>query len=369
MKFSCTQENLTSGLGLVSHVAARSTSLPILSNILLRFSRTGVELTATNLEVAVVTLVRGKGDDDGVVTVQGKLLAEAVSLLPNERVDLELEATNLTLICGKHHTVVRGVAADDFPVIPEVKGGESVSLPAAELAEAINQVALAVNPDEGRPEISGLYLGSSGKKLVLVGTDSYRLAERSLTDKVLPRSGGLIIPLRAAQEVGRVVDGSDAEAQVEVVLGDNQVLWRLGETQVVSRLIAGQYPDYQQIIPREFVTQVVLARSELVQAVRAASLFVRSGINDVRLSFEPTGKLVRVSSTNSQLGENSTELEAKSLTGQPCEIVFNYRYLLDGLQTISSSEVSLELVNATSPAMLKPVGKDSYRYLIMPIRQ
>jgi DNA polymerase III subunit beta len=365
MKFSCTQENLNSGLQLVSHIAARGTSLPILNNILLRATPGGLELTATNLEVAIITTIRGKAEGDGLVTIQGKLLSEAVGLLPKERVDLELDGSNLNIVCGKTRTVVRGVPADDFPVIPTVDKGIKLHLDATQFAQSLESVVFAINPDEGRPEISGVYIGNQDKTMVLVGTDSYRLAEHTM-----PYQGdgfdGFILPLRAALEVSRVIRGGP-ESALELTINENQALWQIGDTRVISRLIAGQYPDYKQIIPRSFATTTKISVAAFIQAIRSASLFVRSGINDVRLVFSEKG-LVTVSSTNSQLGENSSELEAV-VDGQTNEIVFNYRYLLDGLQALSSDMVEVSIVSPTNPGMIRAAGGSEYLYIIMPIRQ
>ncbi len=349
----------------MSHVAARGAGLPILSNVLLRATPGGLELTATNLEVAIVTTIRGKTDGAGSITIQGRLLTEAVGLLPKERVDLELDGTTLAIACGKSRTVVRGVPADDFPVIPEVVGGTKINTEAAGLARGLDGVMFAINPDEGRPEISGVYVSARDNKMVLVGTDSYRLAE-----KTMPYQGsefqGFILPLRAAQEVSRVLAQSP-EATLELTVSENQALWQVGDTRIVSRLIAGQYPDYQQIIPQSFATTTKLNRNSLTQAVRGASLFVRSGINDVRLVMNSKNGLV-VSSVNSQLGESSTELEAE-VQGQANEIVFNYRYLLDGLQAMGGEAIELAVVGPTNPGLLRLAGKEDYLYIIMPIRQ
>jgi DNA polymerase-3 subunit beta len=367
MKFTCTKENLFSSLSITSRAANKTTNLPILSNILLRATKTGLELTATNLEVAIVTTLRGRVEKEGVVAVNARLITEAVSFFSSDQVEMELEDTNLVLRCGKHRTVIRGTAADDFPVIPEVTGGSEFTIPSQELKQALERVGFAINPDENRPEIAGVYFNNQTDKLVVVGTDGYRLAE-SVVDKI-SGSGAkqFIVPLRAIQEVIRVLD--NAPEEIKLVVTDNQVAWFAGDSRVSSRLVAGQYPDYQQIIPRESTTQIVVGRDELVRAVRAAGLFVRAGINDVKLSFEPSAKSVKISSTNSQVGENADELEAKSATGQPNEIVFNYQYLLDGLQAINTPQVVLEILNPSSPGVIKPHQAEGYLYIIMPIRQ
>jgi len=368
MKFLCTQENLNNGLSSVGRIAAKSASLPILNNILFKAVPGGLELTATNLEVAVTTTIRGKVEGEGSITIQSRLITEVVALLPNEKVELEVEETTLNITCGKSRTIIKGTTAEDFPVIPQVGGGKEISLPTSELAEAINRVSFAVNPDESRPEIGGVFLGKINKKIVLVGTDSYRLAESTLSVKAEDlQIDGVIIPLRAAQEVGRISQDTET-AEVVIVLGENQILWKIGETKVVSRLVSGQYPDYLQIVPKEFNTTILVGRDTIQQAVRAASLFVRSGINDVRLMADPGAKAVKISSTNSQLGENTTELEAE-VKGEAAEAVFNYRYLLDGLAALSGKEVRVRVAGPNSPSLFEPKSGEGYRYLIMPIRQ
>ncbi|HAO81116.1 MAG: polymerase III subunit beta protein [Parcubacteria group bacterium GW2011_GWD2_43_10] len=368
MKFFCTKENINNGLALVGHVATKSTSLPILNNILLKTTPGGLQLTATNLEVAITTIIRGKTEGEGNITVQGKLLIEAAALLPDDKVELLVDNGSLTITCGRSRTVIKGAPAEDFPVIPQINGGNKFIIPTQKLAEAVSRVVFTVNPDEGRPEISGVFLGNVSKKTVLVGTDSYRLAENTLGEsKNIIQPEGLIIPLRTAQEVGRISQSSDIE-QIEVVLGDNQVLWQIGETQIISRLVSGQYPDYLQIIPKEFSTTAKLNREALQQAVRAASLFVRSGINDVRLKFKVSDKTVLVSSTNSQLGENTTEVGAE-IDGEETEVIFNYRYLLDGLSVIPGREIKIKVAGPNSPSLFEPKDGTDYRYLIMPIRQ
>lgn len=368
MKFSCTQENLNNGLSTVGHIASRGASLPILNNILLKTIPGGLELTATNLEVAITTTIRGKAEGEGMITVQGKLLTEAVSLLPDEKVDLVIDGLSLLLTCDKNHTVIKGMGAEDFPVIPQVTKGQSATVPTKDLSEAINKVVFSVNPDEGRPEISGVFLGNTNGKIAIVGTDSYRLAESILVgDKGSTPENGIIIPLRAAQEVGRISQTSGAD-ETTIFFGDNQILWQIGDTQIVSRLVSGQYPDYLQIIPKDFNTTIVVNKDALQKAVRSASLFVRSGINDVRLKFDSNKKVVVVSSTNSQLGENATEINTQT-EGEGAEVVFNYRYLLDGLAAIPTKEVKIKVVGPNQPSLFEPNNNEGYRYLIMPIRQ
>lgn len=369
MKFSCTTINLRNGLSIVAHVASKAANLPILSNILIKVERGGVKFVATNLEVAVSTLVRGKVEGEGMITAQAKLLSELVNLLPSEKIDVEVQGTDLTIITDRQQSTLRGMVADDFPVIPQVEGGIKYTIAAQELAQAIAQTAFAVNPDEGRPEISGVYM-KLGPESVLAATDSYRLAERQLPSQVGEKESLVIVPLRAIQELARILSLISVDS-VEVVVTESQIMWRLDDTELISRVVAGQYPDYKQIIPKTFASRAVVDRGQLLSAVRSTSLFVRSGINDVKISLEPETKKLLVAATNSQVGESAVDLPTSELSGGVQDIVFNYRYLLDGLQAITTSEVALEVVDGRNPGVLRPVGEAAgkYLYIIMPIRQ
>ncbi len=364
MKFLCTQDNLLVGLEAVVHIASHNSTLPILNNILLKNTKAGLELAATNLEVAVTTTVRGKTETEGAVTIQGKLLLDWVNLTPAEKIELEVLDGNLLITAGKRRATIRGVPSDEFPVIPEIVSGIKFVGQSDELLSALSCVSLGVKADEGRPEISGVLWQIKNNQLFLVGTDSYRLTEAQITIE-----GGkdmqIITPLKTVQELTRVASGSK---EVQILVNDNQILFTIDDTKIISRLVSGQYPDYQQIIPSHFTNKLIVEKDELVQAVRAASLFVRAGINDIKLSYSPEG-VINISSTNAQIGENFTEIAPVKSEGEGVDIVFNYRYFLDGLQSISTSRVVLELNNSNSPAMIKPLDRTGFYYIIMPIRQ
>ncbi|MFH1867146.1 MAG: DNA polymerase III subunit beta [Patescibacteria group bacterium] len=371
MKISCTKENLYKGLLITGYVTGRNTTLPILNNVLLKTEGGALTISSTNLEVGVVTIVRGKVGVEGSITIQGKLFTELVALLPNDRVDLELDNLDLKISCAGHQTVIHGLTAEDFPVIPEVAAKGNVVVDSQDLAEALNQVLIAVNPQEARPEISGVLINMvNDKKLALVATDSYRLAEKIiLISKGQLGAGQLIIPVRTVQQLVRILNTHEETKEVEIRVGDNQVMWQIGESKIVSRIITAQFPDYQQIIPKTFNSELLVDRTSLLQAVKSASLFTRAGINDVRLQTEPSTKKLLVSSANSQLGEDSSTLTLIKATGSNNEIVFNYRYLIDGLNAISGKEVQLAIVDTNNPGLLKPASGDDYSYIIMPIRQ
>lgn len=381
MKISCTQENLNQGLFVVSHVASKNTSLPILNNILINTKNNQIKLTATNLEIGVSCEIRGKSEEDGDLTIQSKLLADYVSLLPKERVDLSTTSNEqgvvLGIKCKNHSTKIKSQPATDFPLIPVVERKNPFNLDPVDFREALSQIIFATSISETRPEINGVFFKLSNNGLTMAATDSYRLAEKKVGFKK-PSSGGnqeVIVPTKTLQELQRILSSfkdpaaiSEIEG-VDLYLSDNQILFVLGNIEIVSRLVEGQYPDYTQIIPQTSNTTVKFNVTELVNAVKTNSLFARSGIYDVSLEIFTDKSEIVVHSANSQLGENTTTL-AVTTSGDNNNIVVNFRYLLDGLQNIGSDEAELSLVDAASPCLLKPVSKNpDYLYIIMPIKQ
>ncbi|MFA5022312.1 MAG: DNA polymerase III subunit beta [Patescibacteria group bacterium] len=383
MKISCTQENLNQGLFVVSHIASKNTALPILNNVLIQAQQNTIKLSATNLEIGVNCVIRGKVEQEGDFTVQSRLLADFVSLLPKERVDLLVgPAENLDQVmevkCKNHSTKIKGQPATDFPLIPQVGKKNLYVLNSQNFRQAINQVVFAVSISENRPEINGVLFNFTNGKLVLGATDSYRLAEKSIAlDKNSKGTNQqVIIPTRTLQELQRILGSFKDPAaisemeNVEIYLAENQILFVFGNIELVSRLVEGQYPDYRQIIPAQSNTKATLNVSQFINAIKATSLFARSGIYDVSLQFLAKDKEVVVSANNNQLGENVSKVLVESISGEDNIIVVNYRYLLDGLQNINTDQVEISIIDGASPCVIKPVGKEAdYLYIIMPIKQ
>lgn len=368
MKLSCTQENFSRGIQLTSHLAGKNTTLPILNNILLRATSAGCELLSTNLEMGVKCFVRGKVDEEGEITVPARLLSDYVSLLPHQKVDLETSASELKVHCENFHTVLKGQPTEEFPMLPEVQDGTPFQVKAEDLKSAVSETAFAVAFDETRPEISGVLLRYSGNVLTCVATDSYRLAERKIALlEPAAQEGKVIIPGRAWQELLRLLP-DNTDSPVRVVVAENQMVFYIDDVQFVSRLIEGHYPDYEQIIPKETSVTMTVPRDELVKTIKTASLFSKSGINDVVLDLQPENKTCIVSSSNAQIGENTITLHPE-ITGTAMSIVFNHRYLLDGLLNMPTSEIQLQFVDRSSPGIIKPVDSEGYVYIVMPIKQ
>ncbi len=366
MKVVCTQENLSAGLSMVSHVASKNISLPILNNVLLKAEKGSLSLMTTNLEIGVVTHIRGKIEQEGSITVQAKTLSDYIALLPNENVELELEGQTLHVRSKKAKTSMKGVEATEFPLIPEVEANREMTLSGATLKDALTSVAFAVAYDETRPEISGVCMKFSGTNLVLAATDSYRLAERAVTLDTAVDEYQVIIPMRAAQELIRVL-GENSET-VQIRSNDNQIVFSVGGVTLTSRVIEGQYPDYQQIIPQEHKTKATVNTRAFANTVKQASLFCKPGSNDIQLVFDKERGMIIVSATNVQVGQSEAQHEA-NIEGESNDIIFNHRFLQEGLQNIDTEECVIELNANSNPGLIHPQGAEGYLYIIMPIKQ
>jgi len=365
MNVVCTRENLLAGLEQVSRVANKNITLPILNNVLLTTDRGGLQLQTTNLEIAVTTSIRAKVQKEGKYTVQAKLLHDVVRSLRGQRVTLTETPGGLLLESEDTTTTLKGLSAEDFPVPPALSAGVHLEAPSGEIESALQEVLFAAASDESRPEISGVFMKANKKKLDIVATDSYRLAVRTVAlPQEAPETISVIVPARSAQELVRILHDADQVVQVDIT--DQQISWTIGETIVVSRLIEGRYPEYEEILPTRHATSAQLDRGECIDALKAASLFCQPGIHDVTLQFTPGEPSAKITAESSQTGAYHGSIPSTT-TGQGVTIVFNYRYLIDGLQSLHGDQVVFELGDSQAPALLHGTGPGLH--LIMPIRQ
>ncbi len=372
MKFSCTKENIAQALALVSGVTGKNVNLPILSNVLLRADEQKVDVIATNLELATVVSIRSKVETAGAFTVPARTLADFINLLGNEKIDFSLDSNELKVVCGKSATKIKGTSAEEYPVIPSMENGEGYVADAKQLSEALSQVVMSAAKNDIRPELSGIFFGfnvGGFEGLTLAATDSYRLAEKKLPLGQGKKELRVIVPARTAQEINHALSAGaeSGEGQVRLLVGENQLVVSFNNSQIISRLVDGNYPDYVQIIPREFKTTATIAVPQLVKEMKAAGLFATTGVNAVTVAIDPTAGTLKTTSTSTQTGEYESEI-AVEVTGTANAILLNNRYVLDGLANMSG-EVDLKIINADAACVLQPKGDTNYTYIVMPIRQ
>lgn len=363
MKLSVTQENLSRALSTVSRIASGKTSLPILGNILLRTDENRLELAATNLEIAIVEHIGGSVKQDGTVTVPARLMNDFINSLPAGNVMLKLEGTTLHIESGGYNSKIHGMSADEFPALPQITPAQTFELDAKALKRAIQQVVVVASHDDTRPVLTGVYWHTFEGSLYIAGTDGYRLAEKRLQDKIAQEDVAAIIPATTLQEVVRVL--ADDVETVEVQLDENQVRFSLGDVEITSKLIEGNFPDYRQLIPKSNDINVTLAKDDFARITKVASLFARDSGGGVTITSDSDKSNISIHSIASQMGENTSEAEA-NVTADG-KVTLNSRYLTEALGCVDGSPVTFAFSGKLSPCVLTADKTEDYKHIIMPL--
>ncbi|HIN04742.1 MAG TPA: DNA polymerase III subunit beta [Dehalococcoidia bacterium] len=378
MKISCLQENLSRGLAIVGRAVATRATLPVTQNVLLSVEKSMLKLSATNLEIAITTNVGATIEEEGAITVPARLLTEFVSSLPNDKIDLEIQPGSavLQLTCGRSKATIHGTDASEFPPIPTVDDGISAQVDPLVLKSAIARVAFAAATEESRPVLTGVELKIEGERFSLAAADGFRLAVHhgSLISKVESEIK-VIIPARTLNELSRLLGDQEEPVDIMMTPAKGQVLFRVrgGETvEVVSQLLQGAFPNYEQLIPERHDTRAILDLPALLRAVRTAAIFARDGSNIIRLELVPSnggggnGKVI-ISAKSEEVGDNEDEVDADAIEGNEGKIAFNSRYLLDVLTVLDKGKVALETTSSSSPGVFRPTDSDDYTHVVMPM--
>jgi len=379
MKVIILKNKLKEGVDLVNRIPIKSINLPILNNILISTKKNFLTLISTDLELGIKWQILTKVDKEGEVVIPAKLLANFINFLPDKQIILEKEGLDLKITCENYQTVIKGYNPEEFPIFPQVSDKEKIEMPISLLCQGINSVVNITSPSSIKPEISGVYFSFQKKLAIVTATDSFRLGEKKIFLDSLNRVNGysFILPQRAAKEVVNIF--GEKEGNLAIYFSPNQVLFKTAleevsqpEIQFISRLIEGDFPAYQEIIPTKYETTLILPINELINQIKIASLF--SGkTNEIKLKIEPAKNQLKIFSQNLDVGEHQS-LIIGQIKGKPLEISFNHRFLLDGLLNLNSlsqqknTEVVFNLINSEKPAVLKLKDDDSYLYLVMPIK-
>ena len=372
MNISVMQENLARGLSTVSRAVSSRATLPVLANVLLRTEDAGLKLTATNLEIGINCWVPGKVNAEGAITVPAKLLTDLVASLPNQRIDLELSTKDRTLrlTCGGSRASIKGIDADEFPVVSAIADAPATTVPARALREALNEVVFAAASDESRPILTGVLTKLSGDKMTLAAADNYRIAVRTLTTlSPVSEDLAIVVPARSYAELSRIMPDSDDPIEITVTPNKSQILFHVEGIDLVSRLIEGQFPNYEPIIPASHSSRAVVDREAFLSGARRASIFARDSANIVKIALgaEDGEGPVKITAHAADVGDNDDAIEG-SLEGSPTTIAFNARYLIEVLSNLGADEAALELSGPLAPGVIRGVGKDDYVHVIMPVR-
>ena len=368
MRLNLTQENLNKALGVAGRIVSSRVTLPVLSNVLLATEDKRLKISATNLELGINYWVGCKVEEEGAVTIPARLFGEYISSLPSGNIELSSDEAILKVKSPHYESNINGISAEEFPLIPKIDSQPVLSLPADSLREALAQVVICASLDEARPVLAGVYFYIEDKQLVLVATDSYRLAERKLKLKNAPKEKlSVIVPVRTIQELVRIL--GDVDGQLNVYLSENQVMFEIESIQLTSRLIEGTFPNYRQIIPGESETDVDIDTNEFSRVTKVASLFARENAGSIRLEIKPENNTLNIMSTASEVGENTSTADC-DVAGPENEISLNSRYLSEALGVIKTKQLQFCVSGKLNPCLIRPMGKDAddYLHIIMPLR-
>lgn len=362
MKLQVTQENLTHALGAVARVANTRGTLPILANVLVKTSNNRLSLSATNLDIAITQYIGAKVEIEGSITVPARLMQEFISSLPSGVISLELDETKLRISTEQYNSTVNGIVADDFPVMPAITDGKKITLDGKKFKKGLQQVVFAASNDESRPVLTGVLIHSHDGKLYLAATDSYRLAEKEIGTSNEDIS--MLVPATAMNDLLRVL--SDDASSVELTYDEQQILFNVGDVELVARLLEGKYPDYRKLIPQSFGVTVELKKADLLNVTKVSSLFARESAGSVTIKVDEAAQELSIRSIASQLGENTASASGK-VSGSG-EITLNSRYLLDALQSLAGEEIRFGFNGKLDPTCLSDTNSSDYSHIIMPLK-
>ena len=362
MRITCSKDELVQGLTLVGRAVSSRTAIQILSGILLEAHEGELRLAATDMELSLRATVPARVEEDGAVVLPGRTLVDIARLLPGDDVTIEHRAAESVVYVGSGSAsyTLHTYNAEDFPRLPELTEGETFTVDRDALLETIARVARAASRDEARPVLTGVLVQFAGDKLVMAATDSYRLAVKETALSAAAPELEAIVPSRALQELARIPGDSD---EIAIGVQENQVVFLVGGVRLTTRRIAGQFPNYRQLLPETFEHELTISRAELLDVVRRAAVMIQRA-TPLQLRFAD-GEVTVVARTH-EVGESKESMPV-AYTGEPLEIGFNAEFLKEGLESVEGDDVKMKLISPLRPAILTDEA-DDFTYLIMPIR-
>lgn len=372
MKVAVLQENLAKGLSIVGRAVSTRSTLPVLGNVLLATDGGRLKLSATNLEIVITCWINASVSQEGALTVPARILNDLVNNLPQETVELESsdDTQTLHLECGRTEANMRGIDAQEFPLVPDPDLLQSLRISAGAFKQMIQQVVFAAATVDTRPTLTGVSLEFNGSGIKLAATDAFRLSVRTadLESSTEPKS--IIVPSRSLAEVARVIGNEDEVLHITLPEGRNQIIFKLDNIVIVSQLIDGNFPDFTPIIPKRYTTRAIMGTAQFLKACRTAAIFARESSHTARVKISPRTELVdgftAISATSAETGDNVAQVDA-DVSGDEVEVAFNVKYMTDVLAVIDTPQVALETTSAMEPGVIRPVGGDDFFHIIMPM--
>ena len=365
MKLECEIEKIKNAIYQAERITGKNLTLPVLNSILFIASEKSLKLRATNLSLGIEIEIPAKIEKEGIVAVSGSVLVGIFSnIFQKENISLEEKDGYLLIKTKKSQIKVKCQPNEDFPTIPRVSGN-IFEIDSKKLIDGIKSVYYSSSVSDVKPEISSVYFFLKEDNLIFVSTDSFRLAEKKIMVKKIEEKSGILIPFKNIPEILRVF--GEFLGEIKICSNKNQISFSSNNVYLTSRVIDGIFPDYTQIIPKEFKTECVVLKQDLLNALKLSNIF-SDKFNQVNLSIKPKEKIFEISSQNNEVGENKTYLDA-AISGEDVEVSFNYKYFIDCFQSINTDSVSIRFNQSIKPIVVSGVSDNSFTYLIMPMNR
>ena len=364
MKVAVRVKNLLKAVNICSRLVGSRSSLEVLGNILIETDKNVLKLSSTNLDLAITTKLGAKVEKEGRISIPARLLGELVGSISEDTLQLIADDSKMTIKGSSIHSRLNGVSATEFPTLPKLSSSKSISFNSETLKSSLEKVLASVSSDESRPVLAGIYFSVNDKQMVLAGTDSYRLSEVKIvvtnTDTI-----SCIIPVKTVSELLRLISSEEA-SKVDIMIGESEICFIVGESQLISQLTEGKYPDYKKIIPEKTTTTIECDKDKLQEAVKISSVFARESSHGIALKVVKNELII--DAQTSDVGENTVNLDIKK-SGQDTSININAKYITDILALIQDKTVNIGFNGKLDPLLITPKSKDKKEiHIIMPLR-
>ena len=369
MKLELRFQEFKKAIGLIERVAGKHMTLPVLSCLLFEIKKNFMVIKATNLDIGVEIMIPTKSDGETTIAVSATVISSFLSQISDYDgiVVLEIISENMVIQALRSRGVIKTVSYEDFPSIPGVTEGQEIILSPNVLIKGLRAVGYSASISSVKPELSSVYVYSEDGNLVFAATDSFRLAERKvrIDERLIIKE--ILIPFKNIADITRILE--TIKDKVSIRLSKNLISFEVkNKLKVVSRVIDGVFPDYRQIVPKGYMTEVVVLKHDLLNALKISNVF-SDKFNQVHFTMDPKEKLFEIQTKNSDIGENKTAIDA-TITGEKVEINFNYKYIVDCFQSIDADSMTLQLSGMNRPMVIRPVsGDQNFMYLIMPMNR
>lgn len=365
MKVECVKLNLKDALLTAERFTGKQLSLPVLRYVLFIAGERSLKIRATNLDIGIEIELAAKVEKEGVIAIPADTLGNFLTNLPHEKnVTIEQVGEHLAISGASYSTLIKGYGYEDFPTLPFVTKGINIEIENKQLLSGFRSTQYAVAVTDIKPEFASIYCYTEDQSLVMVATDSSRLAEKRIPLKKPPEQISLLIPGKNVSEIVRALE--HVGGTIDIIATKNQITFRAENIQITSRLIDGSFPDYKQIIPKQFQTEAVVLRQDFVDRLKLTTVF--SGkLQQVRLKIYPEDKLFEIESRNDDIGETTHQIDA-TMKGDNVEFLLNQRFLADVFSNLTADSVALSASGGSRPLVIKGVGDHTFTYLVMPMK-